>query len=193
LLICLLASSIANARPFGISSKDSASYIESTTGVEPAGWITQGTAEALYLVSGIKPPESDKPSLPIYNEASFSDQEVIPVFLANQILALIQNNKSVKLDHAVIKGDLNLGQLKLSKKRVEGSNLSIVAVPISITHSLILGNVIFNDTLFVRSVDFSWSKVLNISDFDNSRFNDGSDFNITDFIGNAHFSIVHPN
>lgn len=187
LLIGLLALSVVDARPYGVSAVDMASYIYSETGIKPEGFISQSLVNAMFMCAGIMPPESYHTSVPIYNDASWFGQDfkIVP---ANEILAKIQNNTPVDYDNIFVRGDLNLRQLDLAKKRFRESNLSIVTTPIHITHSVIFGDVLFNDTLFDNSVDFSWSKFFNVSDFDNSRFNSTSDFNITDFFGNAHFS-----
>lgn len=183
----MLALLEANARPVGVSSVDAASYIESKTGIKPALWVTQGMMEALWLSFGVKQPEYSDHPVPIYDDITWFDRdfEEIP---ADEILAKIQNNTPVEYDHIAIRGDLDLRQLDLAKKRIGGSNLSIVTTPISITHSIMFGNVLFNNTLFDKSVDFSWSKFIEISDFDGSKFNSTSNFNISDFCGNAHFS-----
>jgi len=104
--------------------------------------------------------------------------KVVP---ATEVLAKIQRGDPANYDNVIIKGDLNLNQLKLPKGHVKRSayelnilglseDAKIITSPIEIRNATIDGNVNFNDTAFYSPIDFSGSNFTNFAIFHGVQF-----------------------
>lgn len=114
------------------------------------------------------------------------------VVQASEILDKIQKGKPVEYEDAIIMGDLDLNKLGLKTQRIERPDFQkslslpevakIVISPITISNSIIQGEVRFSDAIFEQQIFF-----------ENTRFSDDVSFRGTRFNGDTFFIQVQFN
>lgn len=119
---------------------------------------------------------------------------------ADWVLKRIQGGKRVRLNNAVVVGDLELCRLNLPKRHVGRTeiqkqlglkeNIIIVRSAISITNSTIQGRLNFSDSVFINNngIWFSGTTFINSAWFDGAFFDNGGFFERAIFSSGAGFN-----
>jgi hypothetical protein len=139
----------------------------------------------------------------IYNTSTYSEMfksgyrsPLLRTVQANEILEKIEAGQSIEYNKVLIKGDLDLGHLNLTKSTLEplsiryylngeDSNytLSLIYSRISIRDSKIDGNLSFKDAVFMNVIDFEHTDFNGTADYTGSIFIDDSYFRYCRFKG----------
>jgi hypothetical protein len=118
-------------------------------------------------------------ALPLVVHGADGSENSLPVVQASEILIKIQNGEPVEYDHVIVKGDLNLSQLRLQTN---------ITSPIRINDSAFDGFVSFNYTNLDESIDLSGSNFTKNAYFREATFSSYADFSGATFSGYAYFS-----
>jgi hypothetical protein len=119
---------------------------------------------------------------------------------SSEVLAKITNGTDVGYNHIIIKGDLDLRQLHSPTSQVKNENYTLLS-SLSIEDSIIEGDIISGNTLFMKpvnfqntrfngSVDIPSSKFIKDANFANCKFEKYAYFDSSDFKKNASFNGV---
>jgi hypothetical protein len=102
----------------------------------------------------------------------------------SEIQTKIEKGEPIECHQVIIKGDLDISKLNLTKENEK----YIMSSPIKIIDSKIEGSLIFPETIFNAIVDFRGSLFMKNANFVGSRFTKGADFGDSQFMGEASFS-----
>lgn len=102
---------------------------------------------------------------------------------ASEILAKIEKGEPIEYDHAIIKGDLDIGKLNLQKD----GNKILIKSPIKIINSKIFGSVDFGNTILNETIDFSETEFMINAFFNGIQFNDDACFIGSKFVFGVSF------
>lgn len=117
-------------------------------------------------------------NIAVYGREGIPERE-LRVVSASEILAKIQQCEPIEYDHILVKGDMNLSQLRLHKN---------ITSAIRINDSILDGFVEFKFAVFDKVIDLSGSNFSYETDFVGSTFSQDANFSETTFNMNADFS-----
>lgn len=118
-------------------------------------------------------------STDILKKFEYNYSNEIPV---EEIAYNIKNGRDVNYDNCIIIGDLNIENLSLENSTI----LSEINSEITITRSIIRGNVLLGNVRFNKPIDFSLSTFENEFDLSNSHL-ERAEFFATKFVKEANF------
>lgn len=107
---------------------------------------------------------------------------------AEEILAKIEEGKSVEYENVIIYGDLDLHRLDLPQSKNKRKAIKSI---IKIEYSTIKGDVFFDHASFSQLVDFDGTVFTKAANFSDSHFQEDAGFSESQFQGEANFSRVH--
>jgi len=106
------------------------------------------------------------------------------VVCASEILGKIVRSEAVYYDNVIIKGDIDLNNIKNNKK-------FNITTPITITRSQIDGRINLSTAIFSKTISFNGSQFMDDVNFSKSKFSDAVSFIDSQFKGNAYFNESH--
>ena len=106
------------------------------------------------------------------------------VVCASEILGKIVRSEAVYYDNVIIKGEIDLNNIKNNKK-------FNITTPITITRSQIDGRINLSTAIFSKTISFNGSQFMDDVNFSKSKFSDAVSFIDSQFKGNAYFNESH--